>query len=182
MTWRRGDRDAGAIRRGPRNQDFRNQDFATRISQPGSRPRQLRLWRDAAMAAARRAATMRGRDSRERPGRSSSLGHGGRGLDGRGLRIAAGRRIERLRSRSRRLGRLFRDAVAQPGLSARAGGEGYGRERNERGFLDRASDEVASWFGDRDAERRREMDTSRLVARRATPARTTASARTSTTA
>jgi osmotically-inducible protein OsmY len=38
------------------------------------------------------------------------------------------------------------------------GGEGYGRERNERGFLERASDEVASWFGDRDAERRREMD------------------------
>ncbi|MFA5581646.1 MAG: BON domain-containing protein [Paracoccaceae bacterium] len=29
---------------------------------------------------------------------------------------------------------------------------------NERGFWDRASDEVASWFGDEDAERRREAD------------------------
>lgn len=31
----------------------------------------------------------------------------------------------------------------------------YGRRRD---FVDRASDEVASWFGDEDAERRREMD------------------------
>jgi osmotically-inducible protein OsmY len=29
---------------------------------------------------------------------------------------------------------------------------------NDRGFLDRAADEVASWFGDEDAERRRRMD------------------------
>ena len=37
----------------------------------------------------------------------------------------------------------------------------YDSRRNygdERGFFDRASDEVASWFGDREAERRREMD------------------------
>jgi osmotically-inducible protein OsmY len=33
-------------------------------------------------------------------------------------------------------------------------GRGYG----ERGFLERASDEVASWLGDEGAERRREMD------------------------
>ncbi|MDW9677667.1 BON domain-containing protein [Sinorhizobium meliloti] len=33
-------------------------------------------------------------------------------------------------------------------------GRGYG----ERGFLERASDEVASWLGDEDAERRRELD------------------------
>jgi osmotically-inducible protein OsmY len=33
----------------------------------------------------------------------------------------------------------------------------YGR-RDERGFWDRASDEVSSWFGDEDAERRRRMD------------------------
>jgi len=32
-----------------------------------------------------------------------------------------------------------------------------GRDQ-ERGFLDRATDEVSSWFGDRDAERRRELD------------------------
>jgi osmotically-inducible protein OsmY len=31
-------------------------------------------------------------------------------------------------------------------------------ERDERGFWDRASDEVASWFGDEDAARRREQD------------------------
>src|SRR5690348_10936360 len=30
--------------------------------------------------------------------------------------------------------------------------------RDDRGFWDRASDEVASWFGDDDAERRRERD------------------------
>jgi osmotically-inducible protein OsmY len=36
----------------------------------------------------------------------------------------------------------------------------YGDEadRDERGFLDRASDEVASWFGDEEAARRREID------------------------
>ncbi len=34
---------------------------------------------------------------------------------------------------------------------------GYGN-RNERGFLQRAGDEIASWFGDEDAARRREAD------------------------
>src|SRR5436305_9277062 len=33
----------------------------------------------------------------------------------------------------------------------------YGR-RDERGFFERAGDEVASWFGDEDAERRRRED------------------------
>jgi hypothetical protein len=33
-----------------------------------------------------------------------------------------------------------------------------GHDRDERGFWDRASDEVASWFGDEDAERRRRHD------------------------
>ncbi|WHS91043.1 BON domain-containing protein (plasmid) [Sinorhizobium kummerowiae] len=40
-------------------------------------------------------------------------------------------------------------------------GEGYpyrGRGYGERGFLERASDEVASWLGDEEAERRRELD------------------------
>ena len=36
-------------------------------------------------------------------------------------------------------------------------GAGYGRDE-DRGFFERASDEVASWFGDEDAERRRRMD------------------------
>lgn len=34
----------------------------------------------------------------------------------------------------------------------------YGRRRNERGFFERAGDEVASWFGDEEAARRREQD------------------------
>jgi len=43
-------------------------------------------------------------------------------------------------------------------------GRAYGRDADEdRGFLDKASDEVASWFGDKDAERRREMDKHRGV-------------------
>lgn len=44
------------------------------------------------------------------------------------------------------------------------GGGDYGRSRDDRydpddrGFFDRASDEVRSWFGDEEAERRREYD------------------------
>jgi osmotically-inducible protein OsmY len=38
------------------------------------------------------------------------------------------------------------------------GAYGRGRRGEERGFWDRASDEVSSWFGDEDAERRRQMD------------------------
>lgn len=34
----------------------------------------------------------------------------------------------------------------------------YGGRQNERGFLQRAGDEIASWFGDDDAARRREQD------------------------
>jgi osmotically-inducible protein OsmY len=35
---------------------------------------------------------------------------------------------------------------------------GHYGERNERGWFERAGDEIASWFGDEDAERRRRMD------------------------
>lgn len=35
------------------------------------------------------------------------------------------------------------------------------RDDHDRGFWDRAGDEVASWFGDRDAERRRDTDEAR---------------------
>lgn len=34
----------------------------------------------------------------------------------------------------------------------------YDRSEHERGFLDRAGDEIASWFGDEEAAQRREMD------------------------
>ena len=33
-------------------------------------------------------------------------------------------------------------------------------DRNDRGFFERAGDEIASWFGDDEAERRRRRDTS----------------------
>jgi hypothetical protein len=38
------------------------------------------------------------------------------------------------------------------------GRRGYGRGDDDRGFFERAGDEVRSWFGDDDAQRRREMD------------------------
>ncbi|MDF8332881.1 BON domain-containing protein [Novosphingobium cyanobacteriorum] len=37
-------------------------------------------------------------------------------------------------------------------------GEGYARDDNQRGFIERATDEVMSWWGDEDAARRREQD------------------------
>lgn len=39
---------------------------------------------------------------------------------------------------------------------------GRGRFDDDRGFLDRAGDEVRSWFGDEEAERRREIDRRRM--------------------
>lgn len=53
---------------------------------------------------------------------------------------------------------------AERGFDPYASNDGYGRSRgrddrdDERGFFDRAGDEVASWFGDEEASRRREMD------------------------
>ena len=38
------------------------------------------------------------------------------------------------------------------------GDRGRGIDRDERGFFERAGDEIASWFGDDEAERRRERD------------------------
>jgi len=46
-------------------------------------------------------------------------------------------------------------------------GRDYGGRNEERGWWDRTSDEVSSWFGDEDAERRREMDERRGGAWRA---------------
>src|SRR5437868_8637012 len=37
-------------------------------------------------------------------------------------------------------------------------GEWGDRDRDERGFFERAGDEIASWFGDDEAERRRRED------------------------
>lgn len=50
------------------------------------------------------------------------------------------------------------------GYPGAAAGSGYGRDYREhgygddRGFFEKAGDEIASWFGDDDAARRREMD------------------------
>lgn len=43
----------------------------------------------------------------------------------------------------------------------RGGYERTGRDRHDRGFMDKAGDEVASWFGDEEAARRREVDSHR---------------------
>jgi hypothetical protein len=40
----------------------------------------------------------------------------------------------------------------------RPGDRDFERDRNDRGFFERAGDEIASWFGDEDAERRRRED------------------------
>lgn len=59
----------------------------------------------------------------------------------------------------------YRSGSERYGESYGERGYGYDRERSgrgdERGWWDRASDEVASWFGDEDAERRRRMDEQR---------------------
>ena len=58
--------------------------------------------------------------------------------------------------RSRRAFPMVRRA--RPQLAGQRAHDNRGG-RDERGFWDRASDEVASWFGDEDAERRRRQDT-----------------------
>jgi osmotically-inducible protein OsmY len=44
------------------------------------------------------------------------------------------------------------------GRGSGSSGGSYGQQQGERGFWDRASDEVSSWLGDDDARRRRERD------------------------
>ena len=80
------------------------------------------------------------RDSGREPGRSADY-RGGHGDDGR--RFEGSER--------------HRDGAVDRGQ------QGYGRQPqgydyDERGFIARAGDEVRSWFGDDDAERRREQD------------------------
>ena len=63
-----------------------------------------------------------------------------------------------------RFGQDARDERGDRGSRGNAGGgRGYGRQPEgydyqDRGFIARAGDEVRSWFGDDDAERRREFD------------------------
>jgi osmotically-inducible protein OsmY len=44
------------------------------------------------------------------------------------------------------------------GRGSSGSGGSYGQQQGDRGFWDRASDEVSSWFGDDEARRRRERD------------------------
>lgn len=44
------------------------------------------------------------------------------------------------------------------GRGGHYGGTGAGSRGGDRGFLERAGDEMSSWFGDEDAERRRRLD------------------------
>lgn len=60
---------------------------------------------------------------------------------------------------SKALGTSYRGGRSQHrGYSDRPRDFEYRDDEDERGFLDRASDEVQSWFGDDDAQRRRQQD------------------------
>lgn len=106
------------------------------------------------------------REDRYGYGRGEDMSHGG----------VYGDRRYAGRDQNRDYGRDY----GRGGGSSFGGGSPYsggssGRERNEgqgdwrgrdeggrdRGFFQRAGDEMASWFGDRDAERRRDMDARR---------------------
>lgn len=61
-------------------------------------------------------------------------------------------------NRDRAFGDYYGSGYGYRGQRPYRGSRGSWDEKRERGFFDRASDEVASWFGDEEAERRREMD------------------------
>ncbi len=110
-----------------------------------------------------------------RPERSSDWGHSDYGRDGGGQRFqdrgddrySRGQRDDyrgSYASDGRRFENVGRDRHADDDQRRdRDGNRGYGRQPQgydyeERGFFQRAGDEVRSWFGDDDAERRREAD------------------------
>jgi len=110
-----------------------------------------------------------------RPERSSDWGHSDYGRDDGGQRFqdrgddrySRGQRDEyrgSYASAGRRFENVGRDRHADDDQRRdRDGGRGYGRQPQgydyeERGFFQRAGDVVRSWFGDDDAERRREAD------------------------
>ncbi|WP_128253453.1 BON domain-containing protein [Falsirhodobacter deserti] len=59
---------------------------------------------------------------------------------------------------SNRNARRDYDPYAAGDRYERHGSSGYRRDDHERGFFDRASDQVASWLGDDDAQARRDED------------------------
>src|SRR4030095_6680465 len=57
----------------------------------------------------------------------------------------------------------YRDYPQEQSRRRSEGGNRYGRQyrghrRDDRGFIDRTEDEIRSWFGDEEAERRRRLD------------------------
>ncbi len=88
-------------------------------------------------------------------------GNVGFGFGGAGERQGAGRGAAPTR---REMGRQYGPSYPGEGRDYSDGRAGYGMGRanqghdDDRGFLDKAGDEIASWFGDDDAERRRWAD------------------------
>jgi osmotically-inducible protein OsmY len=93
----------------------------------------------------------RGWQQRSPHGRSDNYGAGG----GYQSRDTAGRGADRYGSNSFGSGN-YRSDQDRGGRFNRIPPRQY--DRDERGFFDRASDELMSWFGDDDAARRRQMD------------------------
>lgn len=83
-----------------------------------------------------------------REGGSAGFGWGGQDHEWRSRPDVAGRSVSDLA--------FGRDASGRD--SGRGGDYGRRNDRDDRGFFERAGDEVASWFGDEDAERRRRQD------------------------
>ncbi|VWX53602.1 BON domain-containing protein [Novosphingobium sp. 9U] len=97
-------------------------------------------------------------------GSFTSEDYGGRDFSNRGGVSGGARSSESYRPSYGVGAWLNRDDEDRQGRSNRSGGSGredYGSWRQygeSRGFLERASDEVASWFGNEDASRRRDQD------------------------
>lgn len=109
--------------------------------------------------------------SQERPPRQSQSGYSPRSFDASGGNDFASFTSEDFGGRDFSARRGGYGGAMQPSdtyrpsygftRGSRSGADDYGdwREYGERrGFLERAGDEIASWFGDEDASRRREMD------------------------
>ncbi len=120
-------------RRGYGQRDYGNQRYAQRDARYGNRPYDG------------------GYGGRGDQGRDAGNRHGPAG-DYHGSYASDGRRFEDV-------GR-YRDADDDDrGQRGRGyGGQPQGHDHQDRGFFQRAGDEVRSWFGDDDAERRREAD------------------------
>ena len=80
---------------------------------------------------------------------------GDRGSEYHGSYAHDGRRFEDVGARRHQDDDNYRDRQRGRGDYGR---QPQGYDYDDRGFLARAGDEVRSWFGDEDAERRREMD------------------------